>query len=600
MYVWDDDDLNEEQKAAILLDENVLLIACPGSGKTRTLTYKVAHELSKIESTKKYVIAITYTNRAAEEIKERIERLGVRMDQLWIGTIHAFCMEWIIKPYYIYSEQIKHGVRVINPHEAEELLTELCAPYSAKRITHFDCNYLSTTEEIKLLCPKYEKHSDIYDILQLYWTELSLRKLVDFEQILRFSFELLRDNPFISKTLSKIFSNILIDEYQDTKDIQYQIFAKIFKAGRLSIRAFVVGDPNQSIYTTLGGYAISKRNLETMTSTSFKELTLSRNYRSSDIIIDYFDHYKTYDNSIIGCGQDKAYESIISYNKSVARDGLENEIVRLIKLNIEQKGIKPNEICIVGPQWVHLASLTRSLMVKLPDLSFDGPGMAPFAKDIDNFFYKICRIALTEPSPYLYVRRLRWSAEILEELNHAGIDVLKVTNKVFLKMANSINLIETDGITYLKAFFTRILSLLSIKLENHIFLVEHFNAFFESSQKRIDRLLKDGYTYISTVENFKKVFKQKDGITISTIHGVKGLEFNTVIAFALLEDYVPNFNDPNPADSAKKLLYVISSRAKRNLHIISERGRHKPFGSPPPELLPTRQLSLYPYIYKTC
>jgi len=72
---------------------------------------------------------------------------------------------------------------------------------------------------------------------------------------------------------------------------------------------------------------------------------------------------------------------------------------------------------------------------------------------------------------------------------------------------------------------------------------------------------------------FRKVFENRDGITMSTIHGVKGTEYDAVIAFALLEEMVPNFNEPDPKDSANKLLYVICSRARRNLHLIAERGR---------------------------
>lgn len=76
-------------------------------------------------------------------------------------------------------------------------------------------------------------------------------------------------------------------------------------------------------------------------------------------------------------------------------------------------------------------------------------------------------------------------------------------------------------------------------------------------------MIKEGNPYIGEIENFKKVFKQKDGITVSTIHGVKGEEYDTIIAFALLNDYIPHFNDNNGYENAKKLLYVLSSRAKR-------------------------------------
>ena len=97
MFVWGKNDLNPEQEKAIYNENSILLIACPGSGKTRTITYKIAYELSKLESNKQYIVAITYTNRAADEIKERIELLGVDTEQLWIGTIHSFCVEWILK-----------------------------------------------------------------------------------------------------------------------------------------------------------------------------------------------------------------------------------------------------------------------------------------------------------------------------------------------------------------------------------------------------------------------------------------------------------------------------------------------------------------------
>lgn len=99
MFVWNSGDLNPEQEAAVLAPGNIFLTACPGSGKTRTLTYKIAYELSRMTSDKQRIVAITYTNRAADEIRDRIESLGVDTQHLWIGTIHAFCLEWILRPY---------------------------------------------------------------------------------------------------------------------------------------------------------------------------------------------------------------------------------------------------------------------------------------------------------------------------------------------------------------------------------------------------------------------------------------------------------------------------------------------------------------------
>jgi len=600
MFVWNHEDLSKEQEDAILHEGNVLLIACPGSGKTRTLTYKIAYELSRLESQKKYIIAITYTHRAADEIKERIELLGVDISQLWIGTIHSFCLEWIIRPYHIYDDNLKHGYHVINSHESEELLTELCAPYSAKKITHFDCAHIMMEGGYKLASANQWKHADIVSILTKYWEILNERKQIDFEMILAYANSLLTQNQFISATLAKIFSFLLIDEYQDTREIQYQIFSKIFRKNRENLKAFIVGDPNQAIYTSLGGYAIQKNELEEMTGCVFSELSLSGNYRSSALVIDYFDHFKTYTNTIIGCGVNKDYLSTISFNNHVLKADLDDEIVRLILLNVNDRLISPNEICIVAPQWVHLASLTRRLMIKLPDLSFNGPGMAPFARDIDNFFYKLCRIVLTEPSPHMYVSRMRWAGEILHDLNHYGLHTNNITKKELLRLANSVVSQEQDGISYLKYFFDEIFRKAKINFWPFESLSNQYRSFFKSSEERIAKLVKEGGDYISTTENFKKVFKQREGITISTIHGVKGAEFNTVIAFALLEGYVPHFSDPQQIESAKKLLYVISSRARQNLHLISERGRLKPYGTPPDEYMTTTQLQLYAYNYLIC
>ena len=130
MFVWTDKELNAEQSIAIIDDNNILLVACPGSGKTRALTYKIAFELSKLTNEKKYIIAITYTNRAADEIRERIELLGVASKQLWIGTIHSFCLEWILRPYSLYLPELKKGFRVINSFDSETIITEICNEFN--------------------------------------------------------------------------------------------------------------------------------------------------------------------------------------------------------------------------------------------------------------------------------------------------------------------------------------------------------------------------------------------------------------------------------------------------------------------------------------
>jgi superfamily I DNA/RNA helicase len=188
MFVWTDKELNEEQSAVVRDNDNILLVACPGSGKTRTLTYKVANELSKLESHKKFVIAITYTNRAANEIKERIELLGVPTEQLWIGTIHSFCNEWILKPYSSLLEKLKFGYRIMDSNESENILSEYCAEYDNPRITHWDCGHYATTTGIVQKIQYGYKYDSVCEVLENYFRYLEKNKFVSYELMLLYAY----------------------------------------------------------------------------------------------------------------------------------------------------------------------------------------------------------------------------------------------------------------------------------------------------------------------------------------------------------------------------------------------------------------------------
>jgi superfamily I DNA/RNA helicase len=498
--------------------------------------------------------------------------LGVDTSQLWIGTIHSFCLEWILKPYGIYHEALRHGFRVIDGHASETIITELCAPYQHPRVTYWDCGHFFTAAGRTLSCAP-AKRVAVGAVLDAYHQRLLANRQVDFELILRYAYELIVQHPPIAVLLGSIFSSILVDEYQDTKEIQYTILAAILKASEGRATAFIVGDPNQAIYGSLGGYAITAAQFGALAGVVFKEMQLSLNYRSSERIVEYFGNYNVHATAIASVADHRDYPSLISFDAVTTRDDLEAELVRLIRYSIETVGIAPREVCIVAPQWVHLASMTRRLVAAMPEYSFDGPGMVPFARDIDNFWYKLSRIVLTEPSPRMYVRRLRWAGEVMAALDEAGADISKMSRKSFLRDCNSIDLVEQDGLTYLQLFFDALFERLGIDFRALPPLLDHYVAFFESSQARLQRLRNDGAEFIGEIAMFRKVFESRTGITISTIHGVKGAEYDTVIAYALLEGMVPHFADADGQVSANKLLYVIASRARKNLHLIAERGR---------------------------
>lgn len=182
--------------------------------------------------------------------------------------------------------------------------------------------------------------------------------------------------------------------------------------------------------------------------------------------------------------------------------------------------------------------MTRALIVRLPDCQFNGPGIVPFARDIENFWYKAARLALTDPSPQLYVRRLRWAGEMLEGLINHGVDVSAFSRKHLLRECNGLHVDEFDGLACLRAFFDALFVRLDIPYRAFDGLVSAYNDFFEASQARIQRLLNDGVDGIGDLAFFKRAFQPRSGITVSTIHGVKGSEFDVVIGYALLEGMV--------------------------------------------------------------
>src|SRR3569832_1780780 len=150
-----------------------------------------------------------------------------------------------------------------------------------------------------------------------------------------------------------------------------------------------------------------------MTEIEMDELSLTLNYRSTDRIIKYFNHFNFYATRIDPASNDKDYPSLITYNNKVHKDGLTSEIIRLIQFNIEEMRIPAERICILAPWCIQLASMTRSLVISLPNYLFDGPGTVSFARDLDNFWYKQSKIVLTEPSPTMFIRRYRWAGDVL-------------------------------------------------------------------------------------------------------------------------------------------------------------------------------------------
>lgn len=585
------DKLNDEQKVAVKQKGNVLLTACPGSGKTRVIIHKLAYELSHLdEGSKKRIAAVTFTVRASEEIFKRLNAMGIGCDKVWSGTLHAFCLEWIIRPYSCYLPELQNGFSIADETFCSDLISSLKEKYKLQQIDPVNLRF---NRDGSFAEPKSVQKR----LLKEYHEILKSKKLIDFELLLFYSYKILCIHPKIPTTLSKLFKLICVDEYQDTQDLLYAIFSTIIKAGYGNISLFLVGDTDQAIYASLGGVAKSIDEIkQELGGVPITALTLTGNYRSTQRIIDYYSHFQTQPIQIAAVGENANKEGLITLNNTTNRAKIVEEIARLIQLNLD-KGISEDEICVLVPQWWLITSVTKKLRATLPNVNFDASGLAPMSRNKENFWYKLSRLFLTEPNPKIYSLRYRWATELIDNfriLTNTEFSEKYRIERNILRLINSISSKETEAIDYLIDCFNLFFTAVEIDYTKHPSLVENWKLFFTNIESRLND---PEFKIPSDIQAFKSFYREMTGIVINTCVGVKGEEFETVIAYGLLNGYIPHWNEifsGNATDASKKLMYVICSRAKTNLHLISEKGRTTRRGD---ELIMTPELASKVFSY---
>lgn len=584
------DKLSDEQRKAVEEQGNVILTACPGSGKTRVIIHKLAHEVVKIpENSKKKIVALTFTVRASEEIFRRLNAMGINNNRIWSGTLHAFCLEWILKPYSSYLPELKNGYSIADETFCSDLISSLKEKYGLRQIdpVNLRFNRDGSFTELKSIQKK---------LLTEYHETLKAKKVIDFELILLYSYHLLSRFPKIAQTLSNIFKLICVDEYQDTQDLLYAIICSIVNAGS-NTSLFLVGDTDQAIYTSLGGVAksIDEIKLE-INGKKIIPLTLTGNYRSSQRIIDFYRHFQSQEIEIKALGVNADRKGMITLNNTIVQIKVVNEIARLIQLNLD-KGIPENEICVLVPQWWLMTSISRKLRALLPNVHFDASGLAPMSRNRENIWYKLSRLFLTQPSPKIYSARYRWASELIDLFrSHTSTQFKEefLEPRNLLRLINSIKSDETEGIDYLIDCFAKFLVAVEIDYIRFPELVENRELFFKNIEARLND---PEFKVPSDVASFKSFYREMTGVIINTCIGVKGEEFETVIVYGLLSGFIPHWNEifsGNASDASNKLMYVICSRAKTNLHLISERGRTTRAGT---ELIITPELESKKFKY---
>lgn len=557
---WFLKDLNDKQRLICKSDDNFILTACPGSGKTRTITYRLAYLAEKYKESKKINIAITYTNRAANEIENRLIDMDIDMCNIWTGTIHQFCMEYIIRPYSMYHEQLTKGYRIIDEYAKDEYLKAIADKLGMKKYYVKDL---------------YKNKS----VMKLYVAKMIQNKEIDFDMILQYSQELIEHNDFIAQNISNIIRSIHVDEYQDTNEKQYAILAVLVKSNT-NINVLFVGDINQAIYCNLGGVAKSSNEIRILFSIKFTEKCLDGCYRSTQRIVDYYVNYEVAETGVYSVSKCKDNTGIIKFNSSIDKDELSDVIAEILRKEIE-RGVSEEEICVVAPQWYQIYPMANKLRKLLPDNHFDAPDISPIKYDPLNVFFLIGKLLFTRQSGHRLLRRKEANeilAIIKEDYDFNIPD--KITKLDILKSINSTHFVVDNGILTLENAIKNLLNLLKIKSEGE--LEKSRVQFFEKINSRVKE-----HNLPYDCEAMERSFKEKTGIVINTIHGIKGEEYTTVIGFDLLNGHLPHWDYIYDEDlkriryeETNKMLYVLCSRAKENLYLFSENGRTTKKGYP--------------------
>ena len=279
--------MNPQQKEAILTTEGPLLVmAGAGSGKTRVLTHRIAYLMSEKQVSPYNILAITFTNKAAREMKERVEKLiGERGKDVWISTFHSMCVRILRRDIDLIGYDLNFGIL----DDADQLsviktvMEDLNLDPKRQSPKYFLSQISNAKNELKSprdLSKEFE-NEDVIRVYERYQQILFKNNRVDFDDLLVLTVHLFEKHPEVLTFYQNKFQYIHIDEYQDTNNAQYQIVSLLAQKFR---NICVVGDSDQSIYSWRGA------NIENILSFEHdypdaKVVLLEQNYRSKQMIL---------------------------------------------------------------------------------------------------------------------------------------------------------------------------------------------------------------------------------------------------------------------------------------------------------------------------
>lgn len=542
----------QQEKAVFKLSSNTLVTASPGSGKTRTLVARAIHKISSLPK-HKTIALITYTNAGAEEIASRLD---VDKD-IFVGTIHCFCLEHILRPFgWIFKWRRPCIISYEQQQDFFEENPNIDLGYSGSnelgKIQKNLDGTLDTTIDWSHSIPLEEVAQKYYD----YQEKLGV---IDFNEILYRSYKIINTKSFVAASLSSKFFEISIDEFQDTNLYQYEILKAINNNGDCTF--FMVGDDKQRIFAFAGAIENAFDKAEKDFNAEVQILT--KTYRSSNHIVNAYsklfsDHPKIENSSECKGFEESVY--CIKTDKTNHSPYLKGIIEQLVK----DCNIDLSEIAILSTSWFEAFNASKTLR---SGYDVVGLGALPH-RSVNSSSMNLLR-ALAKYINTPNIRRIRSIKRYIDV--HLLEKGLIFSEKALQKKTN--NLIK--GILNIPSERTLLHGLKSIKtIFETVFETNH------SSFQEVIEALDDTEKNTWNIGKYLKTLAGVGGITSNTIHKAKGLEFDAVILNQMNENKIPyqKFLSKNPwtyqsldqegIKNGKNLFYVGISRARKYLIIL--------------------------------
>lgn len=594
--------LNKEQKEAVeFMDGPLLVIAGAGSGKTKVLTTRIANLVEKgVDPTN--ILAITFTNKAAKEMKERvINILGPVAYETTISTFHSFGLR-IIKVNYALLGYDKNFT-ILDSDDVLTIIKKILKDmnldpkkYNPKAIR----NKISSCKNELIDSKGFLKYvnTDFDDITQKvfskYEEKLKQNSSVDFDDLLILPIILFRSHPDVLRNYQELYKYILIDEYQDTNEAQY-ILVKMISAKYKNI--CVVGDESQSIYSFRGSNYRNILNFEKDYKDA-KVILLERNYRSTKKILDVA-------NSIIKNNKERKDKKLWTDNESgdntVYHRALdEKDEAKYVTEKIEKlidDGVSKKDIAVLYRTNAQSRNIEEALLHDNVPYKVVGSFYFYNRKEIKDLISYLKLIYNHKDdislSRIINVPKRGIGPKTIENLNLKASSLGKSIFEVIdsgkeLEFKKLIEEIEKESehlsLTELVDFVLEksgmkeeLVSEKSLEADIRLENLEEFKSITKSFEENHGIVsLEDFLEEISLVSDIEEHKKNDDVVTLMTVHSSKGLEFEYVFLIGMEESIFPHINSFDSAsaiEEERRLCYVAVTRAKKKLWIINAKKR---------------------------